>query len=75
MTGTNGHTNTNGLTRREAEVLKLIAEGLSSKEIARHLGVSFKTVVSHRTHLLEKVGVHNVVGLVRYAVREKVIEP
>ena len=75
MTGTNGHTNIDGLTPRETEVLKLIAEGLSSKQIARQLGISFKTVVSHRTHLLAKVGVPNVVGLVRYAVHEKLIEP
>ena len=75
MTGTNGHTNANGLTPRETEVLKLISVGLSSKGIARRLGISFKTVVAHRTHLLEKVGVSNVVGLLRYAVREKLIEP
>jgi DNA-binding NarL/FixJ family response regulator len=57
------------LTPREIEVLRLIAEGLSTKEIASHLDISFKTVVSHRTHLLEKLGIHESATLVRLAVR------
>jgi DNA-binding NarL/FixJ family response regulator len=69
---------TNGsplLTTRETEVLKLIASGMRSRQIAAHLGVSFKTVVSHRSHIMEKLGIHDVVNLVRYAIRRGLIEP
>jgi DNA-binding NarL/FixJ family response regulator len=57
------------LTDREREVLTLIAEGLSSKEIARRLGVSLKTVESHRANLMDKLDIHKVSGLVRFAIR------
>jgi DNA-binding CsgD family transcriptional regulator len=60
-----------GLTPRETEILKLIAAGNSSKQIAKRLGISFKTVVAHRSRLMDKLDVHNVAGLVRYAVRKK----
>jgi DNA-binding CsgD family transcriptional regulator len=63
------------LTARELQVLKLIASGLSSKEIGVQLGISFKTVICHRTRLMEKLDIHNVAGLVRYAIAEKLIEP
>ena len=55
------------LTPREEEVLKLIAEGYSAREIANTLGISAKTVESHRTHLMEKLGVHCRADLTRYA--------
>jgi len=58
------------LSEREREVLQLIAEGLSTKEIAPKLGVSEKTVAAHREHIMEKLGLHNVVELTRYALRE-----
>ena len=61
------------LTPREIEVLRLIAEGLSTKEIAAHLNISFKTVVSHRSHLLEKLGIHESATLVRLAVRAGIV--
>ncbi len=61
------------LTPREIEVLRLIAEGLSTKEIAAQLDISFKTVVSHRTHLLEKLGIHESATLVRLAVRAGIV--
>ena len=61
------------LTEREREVLKLIAEGLSSKEIASELGVSLKTIDSHRSNLMEKLDIHKVSGLVRYAIREGLV--
>jgi DNA-binding NarL/FixJ family response regulator len=61
------------LTPREIEVLRLIAEGLSTKAIAGHLDISFKTVVSHRTHLLEKLGFHESATLVRFAVHTGVV--
>ncbi len=57
------------LTKREVEVLKLIAEGLSTKEIAGRLNISFKTAVSHRTHLLQKLGAHESATLIRIAIR------
>ena len=67
--------NFESLTRRETEVLKLIAEGLSSKQIASKLGISFKTVVSHRSRIMDKLDIHEIVGLVRYAIRKTLIEP
>ncbi len=62
------------LTDREREVLQLIAEGLSSKEIAAKLGVSLKTVDSHRSNLMEKLDIHKVSGLVRFAIRSGLVE-
>jgi len=63
------------LTDREREVLQLIAESLSSKEIASMLCVSLKTVDSHRSNLMEKLGIHKVSGLVRFAIRTGLVEP
>ena len=63
------------LTDREREVLQLIAEGLSSKEIASMLGVTLKTVDSHRSNLMEKLDIHKVSGLVRFAIRAGLVEP
>jgi DNA-binding NarL/FixJ family response regulator len=58
-----------GLTRRQQEVLRLIARGETTKAIARNLGISAKTVESHRTLIMERLGIHDVAGLVRYAIR------
>jgi DNA-binding NarL/FixJ family response regulator len=63
------------LTSRQREVLQLVAEGLSSKEIAARLGLSVKTVDTHRTELMERLDVHGVAGLVRYAVRVGLVRP
>jgi DNA-binding NarL/FixJ family response regulator len=63
------------LTARERQVLQLIADGLSTKEIAVQLGISDKTADSHRSNLMEKLGIHKVPGLVRFAIREGLIEP
>lgn len=63
------------LTDREREVLQNIAEGLSSKEIAGLLGVSLKTVEAHRANLMEKLDIHKVSGLVRFAIREGLVAP
>jgi DNA-binding NarL/FixJ family response regulator len=63
------------LTKREREVLRLIAEGLSSKQIAEELSVSLKTIDSHRSNLMEKLDIHKVSGLVRFAIRAGIVEP
>ncbi len=57
------------LTARQREILQLIAEGKSTKEIAALLNVSVKTVESHRAQLMERLDIHDVAGLVRYAIR------
>lgn len=57
------------LTPRQREILQLIAEGNSTKEIAAMLTVSVKTVETHRTQLMGRLGIHDIAGLVRYAVR------
>lgn len=69
-----GQTSIFQLTHREREVLQLIAEGNSSKEVATLVGVSLKTVESHRSSLMTKLGIHKVAGLVRFAIREGLIE-
>ena len=62
------------LAPRERQVLQLVAEGNTSKEIAVLLGLSVKTVDSYRARVMEKVGVHETASLVRYAIRNGVIE-
>ncbi|MDD5029564.1 MAG: response regulator transcription factor, partial [Rhodoferax sp.] len=57
------------LSPRQREVLQLIAEGLSTKEIARKLNLSVKTIETHRTSLMKQLDVHEVTGLVRYALK------
>lgn len=64
-----------GLTDREREVLVLIAEGLTNAQIADRLSISVKTVQTHRTHIMEKLDLHDRSHLVRYAVRKGLIEP
>lgn len=61
------------LSLRERQVLKLIAEGHSTKQIAAMLEISAKTADSHRTRLMAKLGVHEVAGLVRYAIRQGIV--
>src|SRR5207244_9259142 len=56
------------LTSREAEVLQLIADGLSNKQIAAELGISIKTVEKHRQQVMNKLNIHDVAGLTRYAI-------
>jgi DNA-binding NarL/FixJ family response regulator len=62
------------LSIREREVLQLIAEGKSVKEIGGLLGVSARTAESHRTNIMQKLHIHEVAGLVRYAVREGLVQ-
>ena len=63
------------LTAREQEVVKLIAEGFSTKQISDGLVISEKTVERHRANILEKLGMHNRVELTRYAIRRGLVEP
>ena len=62
------------LTERERQVLVLVAGGKSTKEAAAHLGISYKTADSHRSRILEKLGVHETASMVRYAIRAGLIE-
>ena len=62
------------LTARESEVLQLVAEGSSNKQIAAELGISIKTVEKHRQHLMDKLNIHETAGLTRYAIAAGVIE-
>lgn len=64
-----------GLTPRQTEVLQLIAEGHSSKEIARRLDLSVKTVETHRSQLMKQLDIHEVAGLVRFAMRNGLVSP
>ena len=67
------HETLKGLTPRQREVLKLIAEGKSTKEIALILNISVKTVETHRMLLSERLDIHDTVGLVRYAIKAGLI--
>jgi len=62
------------LTSRESELLQLIAEGQANKQIASELGISIKTVEKHRQHLMEKLNIHEIAGLTRFAIAAGIIE-
>jgi DNA-binding NarL/FixJ family response regulator len=62
------------LTSREAEVLQLIAEGFSNKQIAAELAISIKTVEKHRQQVMNKLNIHDVAGLTRYAISKGMVE-
>ena len=62
------------LTTRESELLQLVAEGHVNKQIASELGISIKTVEKHRQHLMEKLDIHDIAGLTRFAIAEGIIE-
>jgi DNA-binding CsgD family transcriptional regulator len=63
------------LTPREREIVQLLAEGKSNKEIANVLGISVTTAETHRAHVLQKLRLHSIADLVRYAIRNNIIEP
>ena len=63
------------LTARQREVLQLLAEGRSNKEIGAILGVTAKTAETHRTQIMAKLNLHSMSALVRYAIRNRIIEP
>ena len=64
-----------GLTPREREVVQLLTEGKSNKEIGVVLGITTKTAETHRSHILTKLRLHSMSELVRYAIRNRIIEP
>jgi DNA-binding NarL/FixJ family response regulator len=70
-----GPTPSSTLTAREREVLQLLVEGQSNKEVASSLGIGVKTAEAHRANLMKKLGVHSMSELVRYAIRNKIVEP
>ncbi len=63
------------LTGREREIVQLLAEGKSNKEIATRLGIQTKTVETHRANIMRKLGHHGLSDLVRYAIRNRLVEP
>lgn len=63
------------LSGRERQVLQLVGEGKSTKDIATHLGISVKTAESHRARLMKKLDIHETASLVRYAIRTGLIQP
>ena len=63
------------LTEREREIVQLIAEGHSNREIADTLHISIKTVDTHRSNLMEKLDLHSIADITRYAIRNKIINP
>lgn len=67
-------TNSILLTEREIQIVRLIAEGLSSRQIAERLSISVKTVDTHRSNIMEKLGVRNSAELIKYAIREGILD-
>ena len=65
----------NQLTPREREIIQVLAEGRSNKAAAALLGISVKTVETHRAAIMKKLGISSVAELVRYAIRNQVIQP
>jgi DNA-binding NarL/FixJ family response regulator len=64
----------NNLTEREIEVIKLLGEGLINKEIADRLSISIRTVDAHKNHIMQKLGLKSTVELVKYAIKNKLID-
>ena len=72
--GTEGERPSRRLTPREREIIQLLAEGKSNKEIATYLNISIKTAETHRANIMLKLNFHSVTELVRYAVKNKIIQ-
>lgn len=70
----NGERRPARLSAREREIVQLLAEGRTNKEIATLLGIAFKTVDAHRTNIMKRLNLHSVAEVVRYAVRERIIQ-
>jgi two-component system response regulator NreC len=62
------------LSTREIEILKCIAQGLSNTEVSKKLFISARTVDNHRTNIMKKLDVHNIAGIIRYAIQNNIIE-
>jgi DNA-binding CsgD family transcriptional regulator len=62
------------LSRREREIVQLLAEGQSNKEVSTVLGIGLKTVEAHRAKIMRKIRVESAAGLVRYAIRNRLVE-
>ncbi len=62
------------LSPRQRGIVKLLAEGMSNKEVAAALGISVRTVESHRAHIMQKLGLQSMADIVRYAIRNQIIE-
>jgi len=62
------------LSARELEIIKLVAQGMSNKEIGEQLFISHRTVDTHRTNLMKKLSIHNIAGLIRFAFKNKLVE-
>jgi DNA-binding NarL/FixJ family response regulator len=65
-----GNAEASKLTKREIEILQLIAQGLSNKEVGEKLFISHRTVDTHRTNMMEKLNIKNIAGLIRYAIQQ-----
>jgi DNA-binding CsgD family transcriptional regulator len=63
------------LTPREREIVQLIAEGKATKEVADALGISVKTADTHRSNLMRKLDLHSAADVVRYAIRNQIVQP
>ena len=72
--GQNGRQGVDILTAREREILQLIAESYSTKEVAQKLDISVKTAENHRTNLMKKLDLHDVAGLTRYAIQQGLVD-
>jgi two-component system, NarL family, response regulator NreC len=70
---TKGAPESDPLSQREREILQLIAEGFTARQIAGQLGLSPKTVENHRANIMDKLGIHTIAGLVRYALRQRIV--
>ncbi|WP_221885513.1 response regulator [Vreelandella populi] len=67
--------NTPALTPRQTEILRLIARGCSTRDISQGLGISMKTVETHRSQIMDRLNLHDIPSLVLYAVRERLVSP
>jgi len=63
----------NKISKKEGEILQLIAEGQKTRDIAQKLGVSIKTVETHRRNIMKKLNIFNVAGLTKFAIKEGII--
>ena len=73
--GGSGSEDRRRLSPREREILQMLAEGRSSKEVAIKLGISVKSAETHRSNIMRKLDLHSISDLVRYAIRNKIVEP